>query len=537
MGFNLLIVDDEEIAIRGIIKGIKWDQLQYGEVYTAMDAEEAQEVMRTKQVHVVLSDIDMPNQNGLELLEWINEHSPHCVTLFLTGHADFRYAQQAVQLSSFNYLLKPIDHSQLQKALDEAYEKAAEIASLDSIRATYDQFYQQWQLERPLLIERFWQDVIHYRQSLSSTYLDSALKNYNIPLQADSSIQLIQISIEQWKEEWSARDEEIMTYAIKNVAEEYFLTNTGTSGHCIQDGQGILYMIIYKPQQLSALGLEQLSFSFIQHCREYLHCYLSCYIGNMIAVTSIREGVRTLLYIEKQNVTESCTVKLEQSLNQRSESSNAAMVHFPDWIVLLESGKLTQLNYQIDVYFDKLLQAKVGYHELAAFYFGFMNAVLQWLQAKGINSTDVMQEQEWDLKEGTLKSLARLKSWTAMVCQQISGYMNAEGKQVSSVVDKVQQYMLAHLDEEFSRERLAEQVYLNPAYLSRLFRRETGLSLTDYMVKLRMNKAKEQLETSNDKVSDIAFLVGYANFSHFSKLFKKTTGLTPQEYRKKYGKL
>src|SRR5690606_15901963 len=157
--------------------------------------------------------------------------------------------------------------------------------------------------------------------------------------------------------------------------------------------------------------------------------------------------------------------------------------------------------------------------------------------AKGVNSTDVIAEQAWELNDGTIKSLARLRSWTMTVCSQISGYMSAEGKQVSSVVDKVQQYMLEHLDQEFSRERLAEQVYLNPAYLSRLFRRETGLSLTDYMVKLRMNKAKEQLESSNLKVSDIAYLVGYANFSHFSKLFKKTTGLTPQEYRKMYGKV
>ncbi|MCM3632696.1 helix-turn-helix domain-containing protein [Paenibacillus camelliae] len=537
MGFNLLIVDDEEIAIRGIVKGIKWEELPYENIYTAMDADEAQDIMRAKKVHVVLSDIDMPNQNGLELLEWINEQFPHCVTLFLTGHADFKYAQQAVQLSSFNYLLKPIDHRQLQLALQEACEKAAEIASFDSIRATYNQFYQQWQLERPLLIERFWQDLIHYRQSLASAYLDSALKNYNLPLQSDSHIMLIQISIEQWKEEWSARDEEIMTYAIKNVAEEFFLKNTETKGHCIQDGHGILYLIIYEPQQLASRDIEQLGQSFIEHCREYLHCYLSCYIGKDIPLASIREGIRALLQIERQNVAESCTVQLEQSLSQRTESAIAAMVHFPDWLVMLETGKMTQLNYQIDVYFDKLLQAKVGYHELAAFYFGFMNAILQWLQSKGINSTDVMQEQSWDLKEGNLKSLVRLKSWTSMICQQISSYIDAEGKQVSSVVDKVRQYMLAHLDEEFSREKLAAQVYLNPAYLSRLFRRETGLSLTDYMVKLRMNKAKEQLESSNLKVSDIAYLVGYANFSHFSKLFKKTTGLTPQEYRKMYGKV
>jgi len=539
VSYNLLIVDDEEIAIRGIMKGIQWDELQFGEIYTAMDAEEAKEILRSKQVHVVLSDIDMPNENGLELLEWINEHVPNCVTLFLTGHADFKYAQQAVQLASFNYLLKPIDHNLLQQALLDAYMKAEELVSLESIRATYDQFHKQWQLQRPLLVERFWHDVIHYRQSLATVYLESAMSNYGIPLAGDSEIQLIQISIERWREEWSARDEEIMTYAIKNVAEEFFLGEGGTKGHCLQDGQGILYLILYHPQPESQAQdrLQQLAYAFIEHCRQHLHGYISCYIGKIIPLTSIREGIRALMQLEKQNVTQSCTVRLEQEGASRAEAPAAAAVHFPDWIVLLETGKLTQLNYQIDLYFDKLQQAKASYHELMAFYFGFMNSILQWLQTKGINSTDIMAEHEWEINEATIKSLARLRLWTLSVCSQISGYMSVEGKQVSTVVEKVQQYMLAHLDEEFSRERLAEQVYLNPAYLSRLFRRETGMSLTDYMVKLRINKAKEKLEFSNDKVSDIAFEVGYANFSHFSKLFKKMTGLTPQEYRKAYSKV
>lgn len=537
MSYNLLIVDDEEIAIRGIMKGIHWDQLQYGEIYTAMDAEEARDIMQSKQVHVVLSDIDMPNENGLELLEWINDNVPNCVTIFLTGHADFKYAQQAVQLASFNYLLKPIDHALLQQALQDAYQKADELASLDSILETYDQFHKQWQLQRPLLIERFWHDVIHYRHSLASAYLEATMQNYGIPLKANSEIQLMQISIERWREEWSARDEEIMTYAIKNVAEEFFLLNTDTEGHCVQDGQGLLYLIVYQPQQLQMNQLTELAYQFIAHCREHLHSYISCYISKCMVLTAIREGIQMLQQLEKQNVTQSCTVRLEQDVSTRAEAALAATVHFPDWIILLETGKLTQLNYQIDSYFDKLQQAKVGYHELMTFYFGFMNSILQWLQAKGVNSTDVIAEQDWEIKEGTIKSLVRLKSWTIMICHQISSYMEVKGKQVSSVVEKVQQYMHLHLDEEFSREKLAEQVYLNPAYLSRLFRRETGLSLTDYLVKLRINRAKERLEGSNDRISDIASEVGYANFSHFSKLFKKMTGLTPQEYRKNFGKL
>ncbi|MGO4183667.1 helix-turn-helix domain-containing protein, partial [Paenibacillus sp. TAF43_2] len=63
---------------------------------------------------------------------------------------------------------------------------------------------------------------------------------------------------------------------------------------------------------------------------------------------------------------------------------------------------------------------------------------------------------------------------------------------------------------------------------------ETGYSLTDYLVRMRIAKARIELEKTNNRISDIAINVGYSNFSHFSKLFKKTTGLTPQEYRKNF---
>jgi two-component system response regulator YesN len=112
--------------------------------------------------------------------------------------------------------------------------------------------------------------------------------------------------------------------------------------------------------------------------------------------------------------------------------------------------------------------------------------------------------------------------------------MATDTKEVSNAVVKVLQFIEKNVNLDLNRDEIAEQVYLNPAYLSRLFRKETGKSLTDYMSELRVEKAKRQLENSNIKISDIAVSVGYSNFSHFSQLFKKLTGMSPQEYRKKY---
>jgi two-component system response regulator YesN len=133
-----------------------------------------------------------------------------------------------------------------------------------------------------------------------------------------------------------------------------------------------------------------------------------------------------------------------------------------------------------------------------------------------------------------MKSLGAMRMWSMQVLGRAAEYMGGLGKDVSQTVVKVRQFIDENLHLDLNRETIAEQVYLNPAYLSRLFRKETGQSLTDYMVDHRLAKAKVELARTSVKISDIASSVGYCNFSHFSKLFKKMTGMTPQEYRRRH---
>ena len=95
---------------------------------------------------------------------------------------------------------------------------------------------------------------------------------------------------------------------------------------------------------------------------------------------------------------------------------------------------------------------------------------------------------------------------------------------VRSIIE--QQY-----DRTLSLTGLAEQVYLNPSYLSRLFRRETGTTLIQYLNQVRMTHACGLLASSNMKISDIAIRTGYESPSYFNQAFKKHTGLSPMAYR------
>ena len=95
----------------------------------------------------------------------------------------------------------------------------------------------------------------------------------------------------------------------------------------------------------------------------------------------------------------------------------------------------------------------------------------------------------------------------------------------------MQAHIAAHLNGDLSLTAMGALVYLNPFYLSRLFKKQLGITLTDYVIHARMEKAKELLLSTHRKINDIALEVGFESASYFTRFFKRTTGMTPLDYR------
>ena len=112
---------------------------------------------------------------------------------------------------------------------------------------------------------------------------------------------------------------------------------------------------------------------------------------------------------------------------------------------------------------------------------------------------------------------------------------NAKSRK-KSILKEEKTYIETHFKEELTRESLASEVFMNPDYLSKLFKKNTGSSLMDYVTKVRIERAKELLERTVLTISEIAIETGYSNTAYFTKMFKKyTNGVTPREYRKGLG--
>lgn len=125
--------------------------------------------------------------------------------------------------------------------------------------------------------------------------------------------------------------------------------------------------------------------------------------------------------------------------------------------------------------------------------------------------------------------------------QEKENYLKAETQQLCEfktvnnrkyIVDKIKKYMEEHYREKISLDQIATNMYLSPFYISKLFKSETGDTPINYLINLRMAKAKELLDTSpNVSIQAVAFAVGYEDAYHFSKLFKKYYGLSPMHYK------
>ncbi len=120
---NILLVDDDRYVLEGIKEGIDWSALPIEGIYTAQNAQQAKRILLSTPVQILVSDIEMPRESGLDLLEWVNGQGMKLQNIFLTSYAQFGYAQRAVSLGSFEYFLKPIEYDKLQQIIGKAAEK------------------------------------------------------------------------------------------------------------------------------------------------------------------------------------------------------------------------------------------------------------------------------------------------------------------------------------------------------------------------------------------------------------------------------
>jgi len=524
--FQVLIVDDEIYSIKGVQAGVDWENLCISTVFTAQSMKQAKEVFLNNRVDLLICDIEMPKGSGLELVLWVKEKYPSTEVVFLTCHSDFQYAKQALQLKSFNYLLKPVDYQELQGVIQNALEK------ITKDREDKETYLRLEKSHYMVMQERFWKELINQVIPSNLEELEINMKNYKISFPEFTTFLPILIHVQSWKKSLSPKDENILNNALQFALWEELIRNV-SGAHLINLGTGYVLLIIPSVKVIDTVETRNRCNHFISQFSQYFLCELCCYIGKQVAIHKVVNIFQELRELDRNNVTVS-----NQSIelrNKKIESMSIPEIPGADWANYMRNGFKEKLLSEIIKYFKTWREkdTNITAHSLQLFYQDFLQLIFYVLQVKGIHANQVFSQNLLTEKpERVLKSLTSLQEWVVYVADVAINQLHPL-QEKESVVEIVKQYINENIGEQrLSRVSIANRVYLNPDYLTRLFKKETGLSLTDYLQQHRIEYAKRLLLETNLTISEIALASGYSNFSYFSTVFKKMTKSNPVEYRK-----
>jgi two-component system response regulator YesN len=532
---QLLIVDDEIHAVRGIKAGVEWERIGFSQVLEAFNIRQAKEIFSTDKIDVMICDIEMPEGNGFELLAWVKEHFPATETIFLTCHADFEFAQKAIQLGSLDYMLKPVRFVELEKAVLKAIGKLKKERELIRFNETYKHYYHLWETYQPMFTERFWQDLIQRSIPSHKDIILEIMVKQNIPYSDTTLFMPVLISVQRWHKTLTLREEKIMEYALRNSLEELIVKQEPRGGQIVQVKNGAILLILSVDSE-NTVHKEKLSSelqSYIEACNHYFFCDICCYIGMPVYVEGMLEMFESLVTMESLNVTQ--TNKTFCLCEQQSNYETILLPKMNGWAEMLKKGCKKALLEEIDQYLDAMkrterLDAKL----LRGFYEDFLQMFYHVLHDKGLRTYEIFSDEILSMQASTAtRSVADLRQWVNTLIEDSVGHIHSVIES-QTIVEKVKRYITQHIYEDISREDIASNVNLNPDYLTRIFKKEIGLNISEYVLQERVNMAKEMLTKTDLTVGSISASVGYNNFSHFSKMFKKATAINPKDYRRLY---
>lgn len=526
---NLLLVDDDMAAVDGLLSMIDGNKLGLEHIFFAYSIRQAQGILLSNEVEILLCDIEMPNGNGLDLLEWLQDRGRDAVSLLLTSHANFQYAQRAVKLGTLDYLLKPISEEELERALIKAVQRAREKISLTAT----GEYARYWNDNQTRLMEQFFREVLTATIPANQEEILRQAKKRHVRLPRDFGYLPVLIAAKGLTDEMAAWSRGDLEYALKNITGELLFPD-GTEP-IVVSLEPIKFMAVL-PDDQGKIGDRQRLIApcrnLIEACNRHLHCNLSCYVGELVQPDGLHRQTEVLLEMERENVAYDNRVFLTGK--ERRERSPEVSLPMDTLALQLSQGNAELVYRQITEYLDELVRKNaLDGKVLEQVHHDFVQMVFSVLTQKGIQAHLLFQgEDSRRLSDKAILSVRAFTEWVRYMLEKASEYARVV-EQSESMVEKARKYLENNLDQNLDRDDIAGYVCLNPDYLSRLFKKETGMSISEYVINARLKKAKELLQKTDISVSGIASMLGYANFSYFSTSFKKATGDTPVSYRKK----
>lgn len=523
---TILIVDDQPNVVSALKAGICWENLGITQIFTALSAFHAREIIQAHPIDILMSDIEMPVESGLSLLRWCRQNHYDFACIFLTSHADFFYVQEALQLGSTDYVLQPVRYEDVEKLLEKTI---GEIKTRQE-EQTYSSWGKAVYSQKSAFLKSMLHEWFEGAEINVAEKLD-VLQEMGIPLTLHTQVYFFKMQILFWISEplpfskWHSTAEELISRFFQS--------------HCWD-------ILSYCPDKLSfhvlLYSAEEASmpFELYQSCLETLQTRLEDRLGCRLALYSAPcvplENLSACTALIRAKAEDN--VALQPGLHLYTPKDEPEIVTYcpPE---LLEFFRLQLASYntaQTLERFREHLQSLsrdglLNRATLLAFCRDFEQAAIQVAGSLGLD----IHSFPTRTADGSIDNVSPLTLDSAMLfLRKITDYFQ-ETKVLPEESERnfrrISNYIHQNLDKPLKCADIARTVFLSPDYVTRLFQKEKGLSLKEYVTLEKMNAARELLRTTSLSISAIAIRVGYDNFSHFSQVYRRVMGISPSEER------
>ena len=496
--FRLLIVDDEKNE-RDCLRYLIENAGLALEMEQAENGAAALSLLEEKQVDILLTDVQMPVMGGLELIDQVSRRFPEVRIIIFSNYAEFEYARAAIHFGVENYILKPVVPSELEHALRSVMEQLEEERSTNQrMQTSMLQLAIQSAIYGTLNPDSFPPDTVdrlsRFRRlvliDFSSGFLENHYAAFYEGLRSKMGLDFISLN-------FSPQALLVLRQEISNE-----LGFGMRLFRHIQDVHGIQCNIAISPPITEETSLRD-------------------------AFSAVEQQMEQRFWSQSDHVflPQSEPVILEPVTEKTDDDTLLTLMK--NALAARDGEKFTQsLNLFLDKYQEQVNQSQIYVKFIFSNLVASLYPFLPDSEKQNGKSMDDLISQLY-----LQRDLSKIVEMVQNLAHSVVSTFGDTGPSVRRELVIVQQYIHEHYGQELSVELLAATVFLSPDYLSRLFKKQMGKSLYQYIRQFRMEKASQLLRETTKKVIDIGIETGYPNYSYFCQSFREYFGKSPERYR------
>jgi two-component system response regulator YesN len=529
MMWQAVLIDDEEYVRAELAALFPWHRYQFELVGEADNALAAIDLIATLKPDLVITDIRMPEMDGLALISRLADDYPGLIIAVVSAFNDFPYVREALRLGAADYLMKAEATLETSGAFLKRIGEILEERHL--ARNQQEKLTSNMTLYHSLATESFWRDML----TRASDEAEIAARARQLGIILDpTQYGLIFIHVSNYQK----GNEEVQTFLRSRLEEkirgcwncewtwkmiDFKWGDFVVVASCGEDapGSGASERLPEIAQQLALNAAEKWTTS-----ASSVICSFSELPDHFKKVREV--NLLRLYHHEGRFLQRDDLLKLRQAAPPEIPELLAA------WERVLRSCDQDAIHDFLNHIFEAVLPVCLSPEEARWLILDFINT-LRRVSFEHYVRWEEAENWEWDLPQ-ILEQAESIHDWQTSIEKLALQYMQSTKNniypQAALTIQKALIFIQSNFTRDLSLEEVASQAGVSKSYLCRVFPEYTGEHFSDYLQRLRVERAKELLRFTNDHIYEIALKVGFWNSRYFSKVFHEAVGMTPADYRR-----